>query len=556
MKQGVNNFVKQHKWTLLAIFVLIIYLSPNIFFPEKARFVIHDNLDSNVVWYKNLAESGKMFAANNEIIPNSLGGIPRGCYPSQFNFNHSLYLVFAPLLAYNINIIFTHVIAFFSMYVFLRRYVLRSSPEWHITSVALLFALLPFWPAGGTTIATQPLLLYAFLNILYKKYTIKDWLIVFLVPFFTVLIHSNFFFLVMIFFYSLWFFYTSKKINFYFLLALVLYSIVTIFCEYRLFTMQFIEHFESHRSGINNLGSLNFKGLVGVSLLHFLKGQYHFHSLQFPFTILFSLLAIVVVKTREQRLTLIGLLSLTYLISFLFILPNWKALHEFLSNYNILSAVSIRFYSLAPLLWFIILGYSTCVVAMQGAIYRKIVAFGLIFMGLFSFLSLNSKDYYDSEYAENSFYRTYFSERTDDHASFSEYYKVDLFSKTQEIVPSGNFYIGCIGFNPEIAQYNGYNTIDGYFFYYPKKKWEVMNSISRMEHEKSKINGADSRCYLWSDDVAKGKDTITELLLDFDKMKDLNTRYVFADRKILNNRLTNEVMVKEKDENIYIYTIN
>ena len=38
-------------------FLLLIYLSPNLLLLESAQYK-HDNLDSNVLWYKNLAESG------------------------------------------------------------------------------------------------------------------------------------------------------------------------------------------------------------------------------------------------------------------------------------------------------------------------------------------------------------------------------------------------------------------------------------------------------------------------------------------------------------------
>lgn len=116
----VNN-----KWLFLAFLVLAIYLSPNIFFPNEAHFLIHDNLDSNVVWYKNLIESGTIFEAKMEIVLNSLIGLPRVCYPPAFNFIIILVWVFPPLLAYNLNIISLHCVAFFSMYVFTNSYILK-----------------------------------------------------------------------------------------------------------------------------------------------------------------------------------------------------------------------------------------------------------------------------------------------------------------------------------------------------------------------------------------------------------------------------------------------
>ena len=116
-----------HKYKILALLVLVIYLFPNIFFPSKAKYLVHDNMDSNVVWYKNLTESGKIFAGNYEKIERSLGGIDRGCFLTEFNVNIWLYRLFNPLTAYNINIILMHLFAFFSFLVFLRNIYLKKN---------------------------------------------------------------------------------------------------------------------------------------------------------------------------------------------------------------------------------------------------------------------------------------------------------------------------------------------------------------------------------------------------------------------------------------------
>src|ERR1700741_549538 len=143
MKSGFAKFITEKKFLITALCILLIYLSPNIFFPAKARYLIHDNLNSNVVWYKNVAESGKMFSSSKEIIPISLSGIPRGCYPSELNILHLLYYLFGPLVAYNINIVLMHFLAFFSMYIFSRKYIFNYEKEWATVLVSLVFALLP-----------------------------------------------------------------------------------------------------------------------------------------------------------------------------------------------------------------------------------------------------------------------------------------------------------------------------------------------------------------------------------------------------------------------------
>ena len=74
-----------HKWNMAAAFLIVLYVSPYFILGEGAHVRTHDNLDSNVVWYKILAESGQIFAPNGTEIPNMLGGVPREAFGSELN---------------------------------------------------------------------------------------------------------------------------------------------------------------------------------------------------------------------------------------------------------------------------------------------------------------------------------------------------------------------------------------------------------------------------------------------------------------------------------------
>ncbi len=498
-----------------------------------------------------------MFATNEQIIPNSLGGIPRGCYPSEFNFLYLLYFWFPALIAYNINIVLMHIVAFFSMYIFNKRFVFTNNHESLSVGIALLFALLPFWPSGGMAIAAQPLLLYAFLNIWQKDLNWKNWLIIFLIPLYSLLVLSNLFFIIILTFGFVTFCIIKRSINWHFVAALGLFAIVSVVAEHRLVTMQFIEHFVSHRSEVNALGTLNFKGTIGISLLHFLRGHYHFHSLQFPFILLISFVAIYVAKEKRERWFVFSLLALVYSISLLFILPNWRVLQEFLSKFNMVNVISLRFYSLAPLMWFIIFSYSTFIISKRGLLAKRIMKFVFALMIVSTMFGLNDRDYFNSRHAENSFYNTYIVKDPIEHASFEEFYNTKLFTEIKSHVPIGNYYIGCLGFQPEIAQFNGYNTIDGYFYYFSKSYFDKMYAINKKDLQKNEANRLYSRCYLISNDITLGKKVIDDLSLDFDKMKAIGTKYVFSDRKVVNERLVNELFFEsyQKDFKVYVYTI-
>ncbi len=554
----LRSFIKQYKYILGALAVLLVFLSPNIFFSNKARHLIHDNLNSNVVWYKNLAESGKMFAGNNEEITKSLHNIPRGCYPSEFNIQHLLYCMFDAQTAYNVNAVLMHILAFFSMFVFARKYIFKYTNELFVVLISLAFALLPFWPSGGGAISMQPLLLYAFLNILNKEKGAKNWLVLFLVPMYSVFVFSNMFFVIIFSTLYLVYAFRSKQLNFKLIAALGFFSIVSLLVEYRLFYMQFIAHFQSHRDVLSDLGSINIKGVVGVSLLHFLKGHYHFISGQTPFILLLFLLAFVSSAEKKEKRNLILVIGLILTISVVFVLPNWTFVSNIMAKYKILNVINLRFYSLFPLLWFIVLTYSVALLIRKNKIFRILSATIVIAICGCLFLSVGVKDYYGSNYAENTFYNTFINQNSEGFANFRTYYKTSLFEELKKYIDPSDGYIACLGFDPEVAQYNGFSTIDGYFYYYSKAYNQTIYAIDKKERKKTGDLKKENHCILVCNDIKVGKKVIDNLELDFDKMKSIGTRYLFSIREIKNDRLESKgrFSAKESKGSVFVYQIN
>jgi len=112
---------------------------------------------------------------------------------------------------------------------------------------ALCFALLPFWPLGGLSVAGIPLVLYAFLNIREGAYAWHHWLILLLFPFYSLLVISGFFLLLSLGLLWLWDL-TRRRAATATLLALLLLSAGYLFTHYRLFLNFLVEEaFISHR---------------------------------------------------------------------------------------------------------------------------------------------------------------------------------------------------------------------------------------------------------------------------------------------------------------------
>jgi hypothetical protein len=460
----------------LALLFLLVYLSPNIFFADHARYLIHDNINSNVVWYKILSDSGMLFASNNSIVPNVLWGIPRGVLPSELNVNVLLYSFLSPLTAYNLNIILIHFIAFTGMYKLLTSYVFKNTYPIHAAFLSLSFAILPFWPGGELSVAGQPFLIWAFLNILNKKYGFKNWFIICFFPFYSDLIFSNLFIACGLFVFILVFFIMYKQVNYKAILAWFLFLVFMLIPEYRLFYMQFVEHLTSNRAADFDF-LLNIKGVIGMSFLLFLKGQYHFYSLQWPILVFASLLSLFFIKEPKQKLLLVLFLLGAFICAFIDTAHKSKDLEPLLNKFGELKYLQFRFTSMIPMLWYMAFAFAIYFILLR---YNKLKMFalGLIIANvLFTACNINSADSSGSVFTENAFYSTYINPADDGHCTFNAYYNPALFNEVKKRINYKNETLICIGFQSEIAQYSNIYTGASAFSYLPQDK---NNETSRL----------------------------------------------------------------------------
>ena len=65
----LNQNNKEIKLLVFAAIILILYLSPLFILGENAHIRVHDNLDSNLSWYKVLARSGEIIGPIDATIP-------------------------------------------------------------------------------------------------------------------------------------------------------------------------------------------------------------------------------------------------------------------------------------------------------------------------------------------------------------------------------------------------------------------------------------------------------------------------------------------------------
>lgn len=570
LMERVYNYELIHKkYILLGVAILVFYLSPLFILGQNAHILIHDNLDSVVVWFKILAESGHIFGSYDATIPNIMNGLPRDCLGSEFNVILWLYYLLGPFTAYIVNITLMHFIAFIGMYLLLKSHFLRDEKhEIIVVGVALAFALLPFFPTGGLSIAGQPLALYAFLNIRGNLSTKKDWLILLLIPFYSSFAWSFVFFLFALG--TLWIYNTAKtkRINYPFFIAIALMTSIFVIVEYRLiYDMLLNSGYVSHRVEFGG-GVLSGVGIIEAikrSVYNFIFGQYHAVSLQQYFvglSVAAALVTVFVKKLREDLLII--LLVITAAISFFYGFWSWEGLIPLKEQFILFRTFQFgRFHWLHPLLWYAIFALALKVI-FDNHKYGKQIAIILILLQI-GFLFC---------YSGGSVQSGGIGIIRSDGLTYEEFFSEDLFQDIAHYIgePQANYRVVSIGLFTSIAQYNGFYTLDSYQGNYPLEYKHEFRTIIEKELDKNDklriyFDNWGSRCYIFVDELGgnclctKDKEIeVKNLELNSDVLKRMGGDYVLSAVEITNGDGNNLKLLKtfEIDRSpwkIWLYSI-
>lgn len=572
--------ISEQKWDKFYFYVgltiVFIYLFP--LFMEPLYVSVFDNLDSTIPSLKILAHSGKIFASNSDIIPNMMNGLPRSSYGSEFNIMLWLYYFFEPKTAYIINQVLIHFVAYFSMYIFLKRYIVNKNDPFSgliLLAASLYFALIPFFSPEGLSIPLLPLVTYSLLNIKNNKYSKLDWIILILLPLYTDFIFVYVFYIFMAGIYLLWDSIVQKKINLHFLFALIVMGTVFLLREYRLvWSMFFDSGFISHRTEFDAFFKYDILDSFRTAHVLLLNGHHqHLVALQsllvIPVIIIGMLLslskkhftqtqsmviwiliatsfAIGLWKVLLGQLYTLPILTIFVLIIYLFtkyskIIPLLmllqimlamvtffqfcQCMHSIVEYIPILKMLNItRIAFVQPLIWGVLLAF-TLQIFFQRLHYT--VPFVLVFIFVQVLISFNA--------------RTYSAEPVDGYARFSDYYATKLFNRIKKDLPPDNIHIVNFGIEPSVSLYNGYHTIDGYSTDYPlsyKHKFRKVIAKYLSESDDKLFDYWGSKAYIMQINGTpftykhlKGT-TIKKTLFNSEALCDLGTDYIFSAYKI------------------------
>lgn len=553
--------IKERNLIITSLLFIFFFTAPLFLYGENAHIRVHDNLDSNIAWYRVLADSGELLSPIDAKIPQIMNGLPRQAFASEWSLIVWLHALFPSMLAYAISQLIVRVFAFIGMYVLLKDFFVKDERDgWIRVGVSLTFALTPFWPSGMLSTLGQPLALWAFLRIRAQQAGLREWLVLLLLPFYASFVLGFFFFLSAMALFWLWDLITKRKMNGPFLFGLILMIVLFLLIEYRLVYDTFFNDVKSHRVEFISSRHGFFRSLK-LSLKNFVLGHNHVmtvHTLVILPIQLFVLGRILYKREGKKERPFIFLMILNYLLSLWYALwfnNLWiplKREFDFLNTFNF-----ARFHFLRPLV--IYLTFALALLYLAKNYRRRVIpwAIGLQFLVLIPF-------------NEEIHYRFIHSS-----PSFKEFYAVEQFEEIASMIgePKENYRVASIGLHPAISQYNGFYTLDMYVNAYPLPYKYKFRKIIEKELDKNRslktyFDEWGSRCYIFVAELGKKYDfrknsqkTIKNLELNTKAFFDLGGRYIFSSVPVENaeeNNLILEGVFNHPDSawTVYLYKVD
>ncbi|NMD71167.1 hypothetical protein HHO41_12740 [Bacillus sp. DNRA2] len=520
-------------YVIIALLLIGMYLSPLFILGENAHIRVHDNLDSNIAWYKVLAKSGQLFGSFNATIPQIINGLPRNAFGSEFSGIVWLYAIFPTMVAYGLSQALTRLFAFIGMYLLLKDHFLSEDKfQVYRVGVALTFAITPFWPSGMLSTLGMPLALWAFLNIRNGIRTWKNSLVLTLLPFYSSIVLGFFFFLSAMGIFWIWDVVKSKKIQLRFLLALLYMTTIYMVVEYRL-VYSFLYTAEPNSRDEYFHANLPLERVIRLAFKNYIYG--HTHVMTVHTLIILPVLFIglfIIWKNKQWRTerTFVFFFFLNFALSLWYAfwfyegwLPLTKRFH-FMDTFNF-----ARFHFLRPLIIYVSFGLALKLIWENWKLLRHTASVLLLAQVILLF-SFNDELVYQKK------------------PTVKQFYAEEQFREIREYInrPVEEYRVASIGLHPAIAQYNGFYTLDTYNNFYPLKYKHEFRKIIANELDKNKkirkyFDKWGGRCYFFTNELGKSymfkkhsKKTIQSINLNLEPFKKMGGQYLFSSVKIIN----------------------
>ncbi|MCK8523316.1 DUF6044 family protein [Aquimarina sp. D1M17] len=557
-KKSIKSALDNSKWQIIAALILIfLYITPYIYLGKDSHIRIHDNLDSNLVWAKTVLNSGEFFSAPDREIQQVFNGIPRSSLYGTYDISLFWFKLFGAYYGYVFNKLIMSLVAFFGMFYLLKKLIQpdKKSDSFIITGVSVLFAMLPFW-SFTLSVAGLPIVLYAFLNLKNGSRHSTNWLIIGLFPFYSSLVLSGIFFIVLLLLILVYDFYQNKTINIPFVKGILLISILYGISHFPIiYSFAFNPDYVSHRIE-TKLPELSFKNAYIRAKTLFTAGHYHADSLHkyIFYPILFVFILQFFFKRTYKYKTYNYLLVFVFLVSIMYGILLWGPVLTLHKKFIEIIPLQIdRFYNLHPMFWYVLLGFSLIVISRKWD-FGKYIAYMIIVIQFVFILTNHELNTNKNE------------------PSYSNFFAEELFEEIKDYIdkPTDSYRVISLGIHPSIALYNGFYTLDGYFPDYPlvyKHKFRkvIAKELDKAPYLATYYDEWGSRCYAFSKELGRNylnanPKKIKNLDFNYDELKKLGGKYILSSAEITlkqddNIKFLEIFEIFHSDWKIYVYEV-
>lgn len=540
-----NIASNEQKLLYIALLIILLYLSPLFILGENAHIRVHDNLDSNLAWYKVLKESGQMFGGVHSTIPQIINGLPRNALGTEFSGIVWLHAIFPTMIAYAISQSITRFFAFVGMYLLLKKHFLHEKKYAVITiGTALAFALTPFWPSGMLSTLGMPLALWAFLNIRNGEKGWKNYLVLALLPLYSSFVLGFFFFLFAMGIFWLTDVLRKKSWNWPFFFSILFMTSVFMLVEYRL-VYSFIYDDEPNTRDEYFHARLPFWWVTRLTFKNFVLGHTHVMTVHGLFILLVTILALIVViwkRLWQEEKVFVFLLALNFVLSAWYAFWFYKGWLPLTERFHFMDTFNFaRFHFLRPLVIYMGFAFGLKIIWDYNKTLKNTIPYFIL--GQIVLLCL---------FNDEIIYRK--------KPTVKEFYAEELFQDIEKYIdrPLNSYRIASIGIHPSIAQYNGFYTLDTYNNFYPLTYKYAFREIMDKELAKNKrlrtyYDEWGGRCYIFTDQLGKhymfkkdSSETLKNVQLNMKPFKQLGGEYIFSALPI-----ENAAEIKLELENVF-----
>lgn len=548
--------------TLSVLFITCVF-TPYLYWGEYIYMPVFDNLEANLSWIKMILDAGVLLPPN-ATIEQVMNGIPLAGVYGVYDINLLLFHFFGVFAGYAISKFLIALIGFFGMYLLLKHFVIKNTPLYIPTMVALLFSLLPFW-SFTASVAGLPFVFFAFFNLRRGDKYLTNWLILITYAFYSSLILTGVFALLVL---SALFVYDickKKKINFLYLSGLVCLTVFYIISHLPLFVTNLDPHYVSARVEFSAVVLFSLREALMYSLKLFVDGDFMFetkHVLSMQRYLLIPIVTVLVlmIKNKKINYVYVGIFIFIAITCLPYSFYETRIVNPYRSTImNILPINIVRFYWLHPLCWYVLFAMSCKFLYQNYKVGKYII---LAMFAIQAVYVVQSQDHF--EYKDKT-------------VSYADFFAEDQFNDIKTYIGDKpeSYRTISIGIHPAIAQYNGLYTLDGYIINYPLAYKHQFRKVIVGELNKSRslldtFDKWGGRCYASSAEIDDHTNfTTTEfpeiqhLDFDYNQLKLMGGEYIISNAKInteINTSLKFLKNFKQSDYehshwNIYLYKV-